>query len=166
MMTLPEVIEREARTYIFVPFTVRMNEMQRPAVEGFPLLFAYLDKHGIEPDGEAFYNYRRINMADTLDVEAGISIRTSGVEDGSVRVGTLPGGRFMTVQWHGHYDALQTVTGVLIGWSRLTNQPFDMEERADGDHFACRLEIYETDPDELPNPQDWVTTLSFKLKDA
>lgn len=166
MMTLPEVIERKTQHYVYVPFTVRMDQMQKPADEGFPQIFAYLDKHGLEPEGAAFYNYRRINMAETLDVEAGIAVRSPGPEDGAVRAGTLPGGRFMTLEWHGHYDALEKVTGILIGWSRLTNQFFDMEARPDGDHFACRLEIYETDPSEVPDPKDWVTTLSFKLSDA
>ena len=54
---------------------------------------------------------------------------------------------------------------MLIGWLRLTQQPLDMEERADGDHFACRLEIYETDPAEEPDMDKWVTELAFKLKD-
>lgn len=165
MLTLPETIDRPAQPYAFIPFTVRMNQMQTPADQGFPQLFAYLDKHGLEAAGAPFYNYRRIDMADTLDVEAGIPLVSAGIDDGAVRVGTLPAGRFMTLAWHGHFDALEQVTGMMIGWARLTNQDFDMHEAPDGDHFACRLEIYETDPSDVPDAKDWVTTLSFKLKD-
>lgn len=165
MMTLPKVIERAAMPYVFVPFTVRMEQMKTPADEGFPQLFAYLGRHGIEPAGAPFYNYRRIDMANTLDLEVGIPLRTAGPDDGAVRAGTLPGGRFMELSWHGPYDDLMQVTGLLIGWSRLTEQRLDMREAADGDHFACRLEIYETDPSEVPDPKDWVTTLAFKLAD-
>jgi hypothetical protein len=89
MMTLPEVIERKTQHYVYVPFTVRMDQMQKPADEGFPQIFAYLDKHGLEPEGAAFYNYRRINMAETLDVEAGIAVRSPGPEDGAVRAGLV-----------------------------------------------------------------------------
>jgi hypothetical protein len=71
----------------------------------------------------------------------------------------------MSLSWTGHYDALEQVTGMLIGWSRLTQQPLDMVEKPDGDHFACRLEIYETDPSTVPDPDDWLTTLTFKLQD-
>ena len=67
--------------------------------------------------------------------------------------------------WHGHPDKLEPVTGLLIGWVRLTNQPLDMEERPDGEHFACRLEIYESDPAEVPDMDKWETRLEFKLKD-
>lgn len=165
MMTLPKIIDRPAIPYAYVPFTVRMDQMKTPADEGFPALFAYLDKHGLEAAGAPFYNYRRIDMADTLDVEAGIPLTGAGPEMGRVRTGTLPGGRFMSLSWTGHYDALEQVTGMLIGWSRLTQQPLDMVEKPDGDHFACRLEIYETDPSTVPDPDDWLTTLTFKLQD-
>jgi hypothetical protein len=40
-----------------------------------------------------------------------------------------------------------------------------MVEKADGEHFACRLEYYLTDPDEVPDPKDWVLRLEFKLAD-
>ena len=165
MLTLPENIERQPQAYAYVSFTVRMDQMQRPAQEGFPLLFGYLAELGIEPVGAAFYNYRRINMADTLDVEAGIAVNKAGPDSDRVKFGTLPGGRFVTLRWHGHPDKLEPATGMLIGWLRLTQQPLDMEESPDGDHFACRLEIYETDPEEEPDMDKWVTELAFKLKD-
>lgn len=165
MMTLPEITERAAQTYVYVPFTVTMQQMQKPANEGFPQVFDYIARHGLTPMGDAFYNYRRINMADTLDVEAGIAVERAGPEEGAVKVGTLPGGRFMGVSWHGHPDALEKVTGVLIGWSNLTQQPFDQWSEGKDDHFACRLEIYESDPVEVPNMDDWVTRLAFKLRD-
>lgn len=165
MLTLPETEARPAQPYIYVPFTVTMQQMQKPASEGFPQLFAHLAKHGLKPAGAAFYNYRRINMEETLDVEAGIPVETPGPEEGQVKNGTLPAGNFIGLSWTGHPDKLITVTGMLIGWANLTQQKFDMEAKPDGDHFACRLEIYESDPAEVPNMEDWVTTLAFKLKD-
>ena len=163
MLTLPENIERAAQPYVYVPFTVGMDEMQKPADEGFPQVFAYLEKHGLKPIGNAFYNYRRINMAETLDVEAGIAVEAAGPDEDSVRNGTLPAGRFVTLSWTGHPDKLITVTGMLIGWLKLTEQKLDVEEKADADYFACRLEIYESDPAEVLDMNDWVTTLAFKL---
>lgn len=165
MMTLPKTIQYPARPYIFVPFTVAMDELQKPAQEGFPKLFAHIEKHGLEPDGAAFYNYRRIDMARTLDVEAGIALQAPGPGEGDVQTGTLPGGDFLSLAWHGHPDSLEMVTGMLIGWARLTGEHFDMHEAPDGDHFACRLEIYESDPEETPDLNDWETTLAFKLRD-
>ncbi|WIY54278.1 GyrI-like domain-containing protein [Devosia sp. YIM 151766] len=165
MLSLPEIIERPAQAYAFVRFTVPMDQMQRPANEGFPQVFDYVAKHGLKPIGAAFYNYRRIDMADTLDVEAGIALEHAGPEEGNVKIGTLPAGRFVTLTWNGHPDHLMTVTGMLIGWLKLAEMPLDMVEAADGDHFACRLELYESDPAEVPNLDEWVTTLAFKLAD-
>ena len=165
MLTLPKTERRNAQPYIYVPFTVTMQQMQQPARDGFPLIFAHLEKHRLKPVGAAFYNYKRINMKDTLDVEAGIAVESLGPEEGRVKNGTLPAGNFIGVSWTGHPDQLITVTGMLIGWINLTQQQLDVEERPDGDHFACRLEIYESDPTEVPNMEDWVTTLAFKLKD-
>jgi effector-binding domain-containing protein len=165
MLTLPQIIERPARTYAFMRFTVRMDEMLKPADEGFPIVFKTLAEQGIQPTGAAFYNYRRINMADTLDVEAGIAVERPGTATQQVEFGTLPAGRFVTLRWHGHPDQLEAVTTLLIGWVKQTERPLDVEERADGDHFACRLEIYETDPAEQSDMTQWVTELAFKLKD-
>jgi len=154
MMTLPQITVRTEQTYVYVPFTVTMQQMQRPANEGFPQVFAYVEKHGLKPIGAAFYNYRRINMAETLDVEAGIAVDSAGPEEGVVKVGTLPGGNFMGVTWHGHPDKLETVTG-----------EFDQHTEGKDDYFACRLELYESVPAQVPNMDEWVTTLAFKLRD-
>lgn len=165
MLTLPEIVTRDEQAYAYMTFTVRMNEMQRPANEGFPAVFGLLADQGIEPIGAAFYNYRRINMADTLEVEAGVAVARTGLATQNVNFGTLPAGRFATLRWHGHPDKLEPVTGMLIGWLGLTEQPLDMVSKADGDYFACRLEIYESDPAEEPDMEKWVTELAFKLKD-
>ena len=165
MLTLPEVFERPQQSYAYMLFTVRMDQMQKPALEGFPAIFQSLALQGITPTGAPFYNYRRINMAETLDVEAGIPVSRPGEDSGPIRFGTLPAGRFVGLTWHGHPDKLEKVTGVLIGWTRLAQTLLDVEELPDGDHFACRLEIYETDPDEQPDMDKWVTHLAFKLKD-
>ena len=165
MLSLPKNESRAAQAYIYVPFTVTMQQMQRPAEEGFPQLFAYIAQHGLKPVSAPFYNYRRIDMAATLDVEAGIAVEVAGPQDDAVKTGELPAGNYLGLTWHGHPDALITVTGMLIGWADHTDQPFDMEAKPDGDHFACRLEFYDSDPDEVPNMDDWVTTLAFKLRD-
>ena len=164
MLTLPTKVERQAQAYAYINFTVRMDEMKKPADEGFPKLFSTLAQLGIAPVGAAFFNYRRIDMANTLDVEAGVPVARKGQDTGAVRFGDLPAGQFVTLDWQGHYDRLEQVTAMLIGWARQVGAEFDVEVKPDGDHFACRLEIYETDPTEEPDPEKWLTTLVFKLR--
>ncbi|WP_332714062.1 GyrI-like domain-containing protein [Pelagibacterium mangrovi] len=165
MLTLPKIIDRPEQAYAYVTYTVRMDEMKTPADQGFPKLFGYLAGQGIEPIAAPFYNYRRIDMENTLDVEAGVPVAQGGEAGVGVRFGVLPAGRYVTLEWHGGFDDLEQVTAVLIGWVRLIGERFDMQEQRDGDHFACRLEIYETDPSREPDPEKWVTTLAFKLVD-
>ncbi|KGF66741.1 hypothetical protein LL06_26390 [Hoeflea sp. BAL378] len=165
MLTLPENVTRAAQPYAYMSFEVRMDEMMKPAEEGFPAVFDFLARQNIEPAGLPIYNYRRIDMADTLDVEAGVPVTRMGQDSDSIKFGTLPAGAFVTMRWHGHPDKLEPVTGLLIGWVRLTEQPLDMEESPRGDLFACRLEIFEIGPDEEPDMNKWVTQLAFKLKD-
>nr|WP_314259732.1 GyrI-like domain-containing protein [uncultured Devosia sp.] len=165
MLTLPEIVERPERAYAYIPFKVRMNQMQKPAEEGFPALFGHLATAGIDPAGPAFYNYRRIAMSDTLDVEAGVTVSGRGADSGNIHFGTLPAGRYLTVTWHGHPDKLYDVTALLIGWAKERGKKLDVVEKDDGDHFACRLEIYESDPADEPDMDKWVTVLEFKLAD-
>ena len=165
MLTLPEIVARPERPYAYITFTLAMNQMQKPAQDGFPTLFAYLGQRGIEPAGAAFYNYRRIDVSQTLDVEAGVAVARSGPDSGDIRFGMLPAGRYLTVTWHGHPDKLYDATAMLIGWAKERGHVFDVHEKANGDHFACRLEIYESDPADEPDMDKWVTVLEFKLKD-
>lgn len=165
MLTLPEVFVRKEQLYAYVTFTVAMSEMQRPATEGYPAIFSLLAQEGITPAGAPFYNYRRINMSTTLEVEAGVPVTSAGTEENGIKFSTLPSGRYVGLTWHGHPDKLESVTAVLIGWTRQMELALDMEERPDGDHFACRLEIYENDPEEQPDMDKWVTHLAFKLQE-
>lgn len=163
MLTIPTIQEFPARHYAYITFVVPMSAMKKPADEGFPALFGWLARHGIEQTGAAFYNYRRIDMANTLDVEAGVPVQHPGQGDDKVRCGELPAGRYVVVTHTGHYDQLYDATAMLIGWAKERGIAWDVNAQPDGDHFACRLEIYETDPDEEPNPDKWVTQLQFKI---
>ena len=162
MLTIPKIEDRAARDYAYISFTLPMSDMQKPAEEGFPALFAWLDKQGISPTGAAFYNYRRIDMAATLTVEAGVPVERAAMGDDTIRFGVLPAGKYVTTTYTGHYDNLYDATAMLIGWAKERGIAWDVREQADGDHFACRLEIYETDPSEEPDPSKWVTRLEFK----
>lgn len=166
MASYPTFVERAAQPYAFIRYTVTMDEMTKPADEGFSKLFGWLGAHGIAPVGAPFFSYRRIDMATTLDVEAGIPVESVGTDDGDIRFGTLPAGRYVNLTHTGHYDKLMDVTGMLIGWAKERGIRWDVVEKPDGDHFACRLEIYETDPTETKDPADWVTELVFKLADT
>ena len=165
MLTLPKIEARPERAYAYIRFTVPMNEVAKPANEGFPALFGFLAQNQIKPVGAAFYNYRRIDMAATMEIEAGVPVERIGTGDGRILFGTLPAGNYAMLTHTGHYNELMDVTAVMIGWLKEKGIALDVQSQPDGDHFACRLEIYETDPAEEPDPNKWVTILAFKTAD-
>ena len=163
MLSEPTFENRAAQGYAYITFTVRMTQMKKPADEGFPELFGWLADNGITPTGAPFFNYRRIDMANTLEVEAGVPVDRTAEGTDRVRFGQLPTGRYLTATHTGPYGGLYKATGKLIGWASERGLKWDVSEQADGDHFACRLEIYETDPRQEPDSSKWITRLVFKL---
>lgn len=165
MLTTPVFETRQVQNYAYINFTVPVSEMNKPADEGFPELLGWLAQHGIRPLAAPFFNYRRIDMAKTLDVEAGVPVDPSNYSSDRILFGQLPAGRYVTATHTGHFSGLYEATAKLISWLSDNDVQLDMMEHPDGDHFACRLEIYDTDPGLEPDPSKWVTRLVFKVKE-
>jgi hypothetical protein len=60
---------------------------------------------------------------------------------------------------------LINVTADLLRWAADRDLVFDQHAGPEGEVWGCRLEIYETDPDDEPDMNRWVTTLAFRLAD-
>jgi effector-binding domain-containing protein len=164
MLTLPKIIERPAQPYVAMRRRVRIPF--GPVIDAtMPKLFKWIGDHRVEPSGPPFFKYNVIDMAKELEIEFGVPTLALLAADADVITGTIPAGRYATLTYHGHYDNLVEVTSVLIGWAKLHQIDFDMEETPEGDKFAARLEIYPNDPREVTNPEDWETVLMFKLRD-
>ena len=63
-----------------------------------------------------------------------------------------------------HYRDGQLLKGQTTGFSG-ENLRFDVQHLDDGEHWACRLEEYLTDPADDPTMQNWDTDLTIKLAD-
>lgn len=163
MLTLPKIITRDAVPTLGIRESVPMSGIA-PAVDRcFSRLFAWCEAHGIEPCGAAFIRYNVIDMQGLLQLEFGVPVAaaTAGADD--IVAGELPAGRYATVTYWGPYDDLMDVNAILIGWARQKGIDWDMTEAADGDHFACRLEIYNTDPATESDTSKWETEVTIKL---
>jgi hypothetical protein len=51
--------------------------------------------------------------------------------------------------------------GDLLAWADRQNLEWDV----DGDRWGSRLEVYKSDPREVPDMTKWETELLFRLKD-
>jgi hypothetical protein len=56
-------------------------------------------------------------------------------------------------------------TKALLDWAAEQGLTWDVTPGEDGERWACRLEIYLTDPSQEPDMSKWVTQLAFKLAD-
>lgn len=164
MLTLPKIVERPAQPYIAIreqvsiPFEATIDRV-------IPELMDRASALEIEAPGPIFFKYNVIRMPE-LEVEFGVPTTRQLTGDERLLSGVLPAGRYAKLTYWGHYDNLMEVTALLIGWAKQKGLRWDVEEHADGEHFACRLESYINDPAEEPDPDKWETVLEFRLADG
>ena len=164
MSTAPEVTERAEQPYVAVKVQVTMQTISAIA-DRFPEVFGWLGAHGIASAGAPFLKYDAIDMARELEIEAGVSVAAPAGGDGDVFSGVLPAGRYATLTHVGHPSGLYDATARLLEWASEQGLAFDMSERDGTGQWACRLEIYLTDPGQEPDMDKWETQLAFKLAD-
>ncbi|WP_374624642.1 GyrI-like domain-containing protein [Devosia sp.] len=163
MLTLPRTTERAAQPFVAVRRTVRIP-FDADIAPAMAELFDVLRQKGIEPSGPVFFKYNIIRMPE-LEIDFAVPVAASVIDAGSLVSGILPPGRYAELTYWGHYDNLMDANAVLIGWAKEKGIAWDAHEAADGDHFACRMEIYPNGPDDEPDPAKWETTVAIKVKD-
>lgn len=161
----PEIEQREDQTYIGRTETVTMATISR-AADRIPEIMGWLGNHGVPPAGAPFLRYRVIDMEGKVAVEAGVPVDDSAVESivdqSDLQLQSLPAGRYVTVTHHGHVDQLQDANAALMTWAAEQDITWDMSIADDGQHWACRLESYLTNPSEQPDPNQWRTVIAMK----
>jgi effector-binding domain-containing protein len=161
----PKIVERAEQPYAGITGTVSMQEIPRIA-DRLPEVFGWLATKGIAPAAAPFFRYAVIDMASTLVIEVGVPVAEPVQGEGDIRGGVLPAGRYVTVSHRGHPDELVDVTGGLLDWAAAQGLTWDKTDEPDGEHWVCRLEIYNDDPREQPDWSQWTTDLVFKLSDG
>jgi effector-binding domain-containing protein len=95
-----------------------------------------------------------------LTIQIGVPIEQAQSGDEEVVASMLPGGRYASVIHIGHPDDLMGATRDLLAWADGQNLEWDVE----GNKWGCRLEVYKSDPREVPDMTKWETELLFRLK--
>lgn len=158
----PEIVHREPQPYAAIGGTVTMDQVGAIA-DRFPEVFDAVARHGRAPSGAPFLRYRVIDMDRELQIEACVPIDGTMPSDDAVSTDTLPGGRYAVSTHRGHFDGLTDTSARLLSWANSEGLQWDSTASDDGEMWAGRIEIYETDPTAEPDPSKWVTTLAFKL---
>lgn len=134
--------------------------------KAWPEVFARLEMLGVEPAGARFIRYDVIDMEGLMEIEVGVPVAAPIPGDGNVEAGTMPAGRYATLTHIGHYDHLMAANAALQDWAEERGLKWDMRETAEGERWGSRLELYETDPDDEPNPDNWRTEVTYRLADG
>jgi effector-binding domain-containing protein len=165
MLTEPEVITRDAQPYVAIRAIVTMQTIGTVLPELHPQVFAWLGERGIPPVGPPFWKYNVIDMERALEVEVGAPVAAAVDGDDRVLAGVLPAGRYASLRYTGNPDGLVGATASLLDWAAQQHLAWDVSQTEDGDQWAGRLEIYETDPAVEPDMAKWTTQLAFRLAD-
>lgn len=164
MITEPKLEYRIERPYVAIRKQVTMQELGTVLPPLIGELFAWLGRQDIAPSGAAFFRYHVIDMEALLDIEVGIPVETAVAGDGRVSPGILPAGRYAVMTHTGPYDDLVDANAALLAWAEENGIAWQMSD--DGRTWAARIEWYETDPTQEPDPQKWETELAFLVAEA
>ena len=159
------VVHRAAQPAATVTRTVTMATLKDVADEMPPLL-DWLAAHGQAPSGPPFLRYLVIDMAADMVVQAGVPVAVPVHGDEHVEPDELPAGDYLTTVHVGPYDGLYGATAALLAYAGGNGLRFDKRPSGAGEAWTSRLEWYETNPLDVPDPARWVTRLEFKLADG
>ncbi len=164
-MTEPKIIERTDQPYVAIRANVTMAKLGETLPPLHGEVFGWLGSRGIEPAGAPFWKYNVIDMERELEVEVGVPVAGQADGDDRVLAGVLPAGRYASLMHTGHPSTLIDATRALLEWAATEGLAWDVVDTPDGQRWTARLEVYETDPDEQPDMNKWVTELAFRLAD-
>jgi effector-binding domain-containing protein len=164
MDVAPEITQRAAQPYAGISAWVTMEAVGSVA-DRIPEIFGWLGARGIAPAGPPFFRYHVVDMERQLLVEAGVPVVSPIAEDGDIRGGILPAGRFAAMTHTGAPETLMAATAVLLDWAKARGLAWDVSQTDTGERWGCRLESYLTDPAQQPDTSKWQTELAFRLAD-
>jgi effector-binding domain-containing protein len=169
MMTEPKIIERPEQPYVAIATKVPMSGIDVAARRLFDDIWTWVSKKGVETGRGAILKYNVIDMERELELEFGAPTVERIPGEGNVISGILPAGRYASILYRGPYggpeDGLYKANARLIGWGMENGIRWDSRQTPAGEQFACRMEIYLTDPQSEPDPAKWETEVAIKLAD-
>lgn len=167
MLSEPKIEARPALHYVAIRSNIRMSEMPT-----LPMLhdevFEWLKSKNIAPAGAPFWNYRVIDMENTMEIDVGVPVDNPIEGEGRIIAGVLPAGRYVTTTYTGNVmgDGLMRATGDLLAWAEQNGVVWDKwQHGATGEGWKARTEFYLNGPDDEPDFDKWKTDLAFKTAD-
>jgi hypothetical protein len=155
----PSVVTRPERATAGIRTVTRFRGMLAVRDQLLAELYERLDRTGAAY-GPAFLRLHVVDMNGDMDLEVGAVTDKPIAGDDRLRPDVLPAGRYATLTYVNH---ARRANGLLIDWVRAQGLPFDVLTGPAGDEFACRYEMYLTDPRTERMKTKWKIELSIRL---
>ena len=163
MLSDPKIITRPARPFAAIQLDVARMDIPQQAPPLIGEVAGWIARQSAAPVGAPFFSYLRMYGESMLDMEAGFFTSRLLEPDDRVSTGVLPGGRYATLRYTGPYDRLYEAHMALGEW--LGSQGFDPMPQSAARYDHVRLEHYESDPADEPDPAKWITDVAFRVGD-
>jgi effector-binding domain-containing protein len=168
-MSEPQIEERAERPYLGIRSEVPSDGIRAVVDRAFPQLFGWLSEHGIQPSGPPFIRFHELDRAgEPLEIESAAPVGDGAAPDeGPVRPGVLPAGRYVTLLHVGPYTHdsvpdLADAQAALRGWTEehgiVCSRPSDR-----GESLPCCVEHYRIGPPMEADWTKWETELAYLI---
>jgi effector-binding domain-containing protein len=148
-----KVEEKPGKSYIGVTQTAETQGIGRLMGEMYALIMAELQANSQEATGVPFAIYHTWGKSVTF--ECGIPVKADGdAKWNKTEYKTLPASDYAILEFKGGYDSLEEGHGYIVAWIKkhgltITGSP---------------MEVYQTDPTNEPNPENWITYILYPVK--
>lgn len=158
----PKIDTRPAQVYMGIRTIAPFKGMSKVIEKLSQEMNAWVAQHHVKASGPPFLRYHVIDMRGAMDIEFGFPVRKALPDDGEVKAGVLPAGRYASLIYSGG-----GISGnrALIEWVRAQGLEFDRWDTEQGDNFRGRYETYLTDPKLEPRKSRWKIEVAIKLAD-
>jgi effector-binding domain-containing protein len=131
---------------------IRLDRLSDAIRTGLEEVAAQLRAEGIAPAGPPFVLYTSMEDG-VVDVEIGGPVEGEARGAGRVEYSVLPAATMLTYRHQGHYQELGRVHQAL--WELVEREGVTVD--------GAPREVYVTDPEEVPDPAEWVTVIQFPI---
>ena len=159
----PGVVERPIQPTLGIRVTTPFRGMLAVRDQLLQELFGWLETHQLADVGDSFLRLHVIDMDGPMDLEVGVITASRLDGDDRMRPGEFPAGPYAAMTYRNH---ARRANQTLLDWVHSHDLELDRHDEPEGDAFACRYEVYRTDPRSNPRKTQWTVELNIRLAGA
>ena len=164
MLSEPKVEYRDELPYVAIRKTVAMREIAKDLPPLIPEILSWVDNKQLTQTGPVFFRYLSRDENGIMIAEVGVPVSKPAKGDEDVLSSSFPAGKYLTATHTGPYLELPKSHSSMDGFAKTNGLKEGTIKDEKGALVGTRAEFYVTHPDEIPDPREWVTDLSFLVE--